>query len=58
MICASLRARPLVQLDVRGTPDTPVSMTFGKARFLSGHDDLKDLAAKLGGELKIGDVEQ
>ena len=39
------------------TPDTPVTMTFRKAHFLSGHD-LKDFAAKLGVELKMGDVEQ
>ncbi len=39
------------------TPDTPVTMTFRKAHFLSGHD-LKDFAAKLGVELKLGDVEQ
>jgi len=32
-------------------------MTFRKAHFLSGHD-LKDFAAKLGVELKMGDVEQ
>jgi hypothetical protein len=38
-------------------PDTPVTFTFRKARFASGHD-LKDFAAKLGIELKQGDVEQ
>jgi hypothetical protein len=32
-------------------------MTFRKANFLSGHD-LKEFAAKLGIELKPGDVEQ
>ena len=39
------------------TPDTPVTMTFRKAHFLSGHD-LKDFAARLGIELKAGDLEQ
>jgi hypothetical protein len=38
-------------------PDTPVTMTFRKAHFLSGHD-LKAFAGKLGIELKTGDVEQ
>ena len=33
------------------TPDTPVTMTFRKAHFASGHD-LKDFAAKLGIELQ------
>ena len=39
------------------TPDTPVTMTFRKAHFNSGHD-LKDFAEKLGIELGTGDVEQ
>ena len=39
------------------TPDTPVTMTFRKAHFNSGHD-LKDFAEKLGFELNPGDVEQ
>lgn len=39
------------------TPDTPVTMTFRKAHFASGHD-LKDFAGKLGIELQPGDVEQ
>ena len=39
------------------TPETPVTLTFRKAHFASGHD-LKDFAAKLGMELKSGDVEQ
>lgn len=39
------------------TPDTPVTMTFRKAHFCSGHD-LKDFAEKLGFELNPGDVEQ
>jgi len=39
------------------TPETPVTLTFRKAHFASGHD-LKDFAAKLGIELKPGDVEQ
>ena len=38
-------------------PDTPVTMTFRKAHFASGHD-LKDFADKLGIELQPGDVEQ
>ena len=39
------------------TPETPVTSTFRKAHFASGHD-LKDFAAKLGIELKAGDVAQ
>jgi hypothetical protein len=39
------------------TPDTPITMTFRKAHYASGHD-LKDFANKLGIELQIGDVEQ
>ena len=38
-------------------PDPPVTMTFRKAHFASGHD-LKDFAGKLGIELQTGDVEQ
>ena len=38
-------------------PDTPITMTFRKAHFSSGHD-LKDFAGKLGIELQTGDVEQ
>ncbi len=38
-------------------PDTPITMTFRKAYFSSGHD-LKDFARKLGIELHPGDVEQ
>jgi len=38
-------------------PDTPVTMTFRKAHFNSGHD-LNDFAQKLGFELNPGDVEQ
>jgi hypothetical protein len=38
-------------------PDTPVSMTFRKANFVSGHD-LREFAQKLGIELQMGDVEQ
>ena len=38
-------------------PDTPITMTFRKAHFVSGHD-LKDFAGKLGIELQQGDVEQ
>jgi hypothetical protein len=39
------------------SPETPVTMTFRKGHFLSGHD-LKDFANKLGIELQSGDVEQ
>ncbi len=39
------------------TTETPVTLTFRKAHFASGHD-LKDFASKLGIELKPGDVEQ
>ena len=38
-------------------PDAPITMTFRKAHFLSGHD-LKDFAEKLGMELRAADVEQ
>lgn len=38
----------------RFSPDTPVTMTFRKAHFLSGQD-LKDFAGKLGIELHTGD---
>lgn len=38
-------------------PDTPVTMTFRKAHFASGHD-LKDFAGKLGIALEQADVEQ
>ena len=38
-------------------PDTPVTMTFRKAHFASGHD-LKDFAGKLGIELEQTDVDQ
>jgi hypothetical protein len=47
----------LVKVLEKFTPDTPVSMTFRKAHFASGHD-LKDFAGKLGIELQQGDVEQ
>jgi hypothetical protein len=39
------------------TPETPITMTFRKAHFASGHD-LKDFAEKLGIELRPEDVEQ
>ncbi len=38
-------------------PEAPVTMTFRKGHFSSGHD-LSDFAAKLGIELQVGDVEQ
>lgn len=47
----------LVKVLEKFTPDTPVTMTFRKAHFSSGHD-LKDFAGKLGIDLKPGDVEQ
>ena len=47
----------LVKVLEKFTPDTPVTMTFRKAHFASGHD-LKDFAGKLGIELQPGDVEQ
>jgi hypothetical protein len=39
------------------TPETPITMTFRKAHFQSGHD-LKDFAEKVGLDLQQGDVEQ
>lgn len=39
------------------TPETPITMTFRKAHFSSGHD-LKGFAEQLGIELQPGDVEQ
>src|SRR5215510_5546523 len=39
------------------TPDTPITMSFRKAYFASGHD-LRQFADKLGIELQTGDVEQ
>ena len=39
------------------TPDTPITMTFRRAHFSSGHD-LKDFAGKLGIELQASDIEQ
>ena len=39
------------------TADTPITMSFRKCHFSSGHD-LKDFAAKMGIELQQGDVEQ
>lgn len=47
----------LVKVLEKFTPDTPVTMTFRKAHFASGHD-LKEFAGKLGIELQQGDVEQ
>lgn len=38
-------------------PDTPISLSFRKAHFASGHD-LKEFAAKLGIELIQGEIEQ
>ncbi|PDV96873.1 anti-phage-associated DUF499 domain-containing protein [Candidatus Chloroploca asiatica] len=39
------------------TPDTPITLTFRKAHFASGHD-LKDFAEKLGLVLQAEDVQQ
>ena len=39
------------------TPDTPITMSFRKAYFASGHD-LRQFADQLGIELQTGDVEQ
>jgi hypothetical protein len=47
----------LIKVLEKFTPETPVTLTFRKAHFSSGHD-LKDFADKLGFELKPGDVEQ
>ena len=47
----------LVKVLEKFTPDTPVTMTFRKAHFASGHD-LKDFAGKVGIDLQQGDVEQ
>jgi hypothetical protein len=47
----------LVKVLEKFPTDTPVTMTFKRARFQSGHD-LKDFAEKLGIELQTGDVEQ
>ena len=47
----------LVKVLEKFTPQTPVTMTFRKTHFSSGHD-LKDFADKLGFDLKPGDVEQ
>lgn len=47
----------LVKVLERFKPDTPVTMTFRKSSFASGHD-LKDFASKLGIELLAGEVDQ
>lgn len=47
----------LVKVLEKFKPDTPVTMTFRKSTFASGHD-LKDFAAKLGIELVSGEVDQ
>jgi hypothetical protein len=39
------------------TPETPITMTFRKAHFSSGHD-LIDFCEQLGIQLQPGDVEQ
>lgn len=47
----------LIKVSEKFPPDAPVTLTFRKALFQSGHD-LKDFAAKLGIELQISEVEQ
>lgn len=47
----------LVKVLEKFGPETPVTMTFRKAHFQSGHD-LNDFAVKLGLELQAGDIEQ
>lgn len=47
----------LNQVLIKFKPETPITMSFRKAHFSSGHD-LKDFADKLGIELKIEDIEQ
>jgi hypothetical protein len=47
----------LVKVLEKFATDTPVTLTFRKASFASGHD-LKEFAVKLGIELMSGDVEQ
>jgi hypothetical protein len=50
-------SRLLTNVLEKFAPDTPVTMTFRKAHFASGHD-LKDFAGKLGIALEQADVEQ
>lgn len=47
----------LVKVLEKFTTETPISMTFRKAHFASGHD-LKEFAARLGIDLQSGDIEQ
>lgn len=47
----------LVKVLEKFVPDTPVTMTFRKSSFASGHD-LRDFAGKLGIELVAGDIDQ
>lgn len=47
----------LVKVLEKFTTDAPVSMTFRKAKFASGHD-LNDFANRLGIELQQGDIDQ
>ena len=39
------------------SPETPITMSFRKAHFASGHD-LKEFAERLGIDLQAGDMEQ
>jgi hypothetical protein len=47
----------LVKVLEKFSPDDPISMTFRKAHFTSGHD-LEDFANRLDIELQAGEVEQ
>lgn len=47
----------LAKVQEKFAPDSPLTMTFRRARFASGHD-LQEFATKLGIELQLGDVEQ
>lgn len=47
----------LKTVEEKFSPDTPVTLTFRKAHFASGHD-LKDFAEKLGIELTQSEIEQ
>ena len=47
----------LIQVQEKFAPDSPLTMTFRRARFASGHD-LQEFTERLGIELQPGDVEQ
>ena len=54
---ASFLEALLVKVLEKFGTETPVTMTFRKAHFSSGHD-LKDFAGKLGIDLQSGDIDQ